>query len=674
MGVGFGDPAGSERGPQGSPLELRLLGPLAIRRAGTSLALPASRKLRALLGYLALAPRPVPRSQLCELLWDVPDDPRGELRWYLSKIRRVLDEPRTRRVETQADTVRLDLSDCVVDALELERAMREGIGACAPERLSGLAAASAGDFLEGLEIDRSPAFGGWLVAQRRHFRDGRAAVLERLAASAPGDEALAHLDAWLRLSPFDTRPHEAMLSALAQRGRIRDGEEHLSAATRLFEAEGLDANALRALWQAARAQATAVPARAAVPQEPAPGGAEREASQDRRRASIAVMPFADLTGEDTGASPADGLVHDVIARLAKLRGPLVIAQGTVFALRDRHLAPDEAGRILGVDYVVSGSLQRRGGRLTVAVELAETRNARVVWAEILDHRQGDALLALDEIGDRVVASIAGEVEAAERNRAVLKPPDSLHAWEAHHRGLWHMYRFNAADNDRARHFFETAIRLDPTFSRAHAGLSFTHWQSAFQGWAKREEAVDRAYAAAGQSLMADDRDPAAHWAMGRALWLRGLHDQSVGELEQAVELSPNFALGHYTLAFVHSLTGDPASAVAASDHSRRLSPFDPLLFGMLGARSMALTRLGRFEEAASAGVQAAARPNAHPHISALAALSLALAGRLDEARAQLAAARRVLPRYGLTDFLTAMQPAPDGERLFREASRRIGLA
>jgi hypothetical protein len=95
----------------------------------------------------------------------------------------------------------------------------------------------------------------------------------------------------------------------------------------------------------------------------------------------------------------------------------------------------------------------------------------------------------------------------ERNRAVLKPPDSLDAWEAYHRGLWHMYRFDKTENDRARHFFEMAIRLDPTFSRAHAGLSFTHWQSAFQGWAERKPEVERAYAAAGQSLMADDRDP-----------------------------------------------------------------------------------------------------------------------------------------------------------------------
>src|ERR1700748_2589411 len=68
-------------------------------------------------------------------------------------------------------------------------------------------------------------------------------------------------------------------------------------------------------------------------------------------------------------------------------------------------------------------------------------------------------------GDRIVASIAGEIETLERNRAILKPPNSLDAWEAHHRGLWHMYRFNQTDNERAQHFFETAVRLDPTFAR-----------------------------------------------------------------------------------------------------------------------------------------------------------------------------------------------------------------
>jgi TolB-like protein/DNA-binding winged helix-turn-helix (wHTH) protein/Flp pilus assembly protein TadD len=393
-----------------------------------------------------------------------------------------------------------------------------------------------------------------------------------------------------------------------------------------------------------------------------------------RRASVAVMPFTDLdAAKAVPGGSADGLAHDVITRLAKLRSLFVIAQGTVFALRDRCVAPEEAGRMLSVDYVVGGSVRRRGNRLTVTVELAEARTARIVWAEVFDRELDDAFLVLDEIGDRIVASIDHEIEMIERNRAVLKPPNSLDAWEAYHRGLWHMYRFNKPDNDKARHFFETAARLDPTFSRAHAGLSFTHWQNAFQGWAEREGEIERAYAAAGQSLMADDRDPAAHWAMGRALWLSGRQDQSVAELEQAVDLSPNFALGHYTLAFVHSTSGDPSAAITASDRSRALSPFDPLLFGMLASRAMALVRLGRFEEAADWAVKAAARPNAHAHILAIAALCLALAGRPDEARVHLTAIRQAHPSYGFADFLAAFRHTPEGKTLFREGARRIGL-
>ena len=662
-------------GSRDALVEVRMLGPLTIRRHDVTLALPASRKVRALFAYLALAPHAVARSQLCELLWDVPNDPRGELRWCLSKIRGLVDEPCRQRVETQADTVRLDLADCFVDAIEIARAAQE-IETIAPERLRALAALFAGDFLEGLEIDRSPAFSGWLTAQRRRLRGAHAALLERLVASAPDDEALGYLEKWLELAPFDRRVHELLLNALARHGRIREGEEHLAAAGRLFEAEGLDCAPLRDAWRSARAQGDCSPrARIAVsPLTAAAGSGRDDARLAARRASIAVMPFVDLSAAlSARGGAADALAHDVITRLAKLRSLFVIAQGTVFALHERRIGPEEAGRMLNVDYVASGSVRRQGKRLTVMVELAETRTARIVWAEIFDHKLDDAFLVLDEIGNRIVASIASEIETIERNRAVLKPPASLDAWEAHHRGLWHMYRFTKPDNERARHFFQMAVRLDPTFSRAYAGLSFTHFQNAFQGWTKREPEIERAFEAAGQSLMADDRDPAAHWAIGRALWLRGRHDQSVVELEQAIDLSPNFALGHYTLAFVHSQAGDPGAAIASSDHSRHLSPFDPLLFGMLGARAMALVRLGRFEEAADWGIKAAARPNAHAHILAIAAFSLALAGRLDEARAHLAAIHSALPRYRIDDFLTAMRFAPEGERLFREGAKRIGM-
>ena len=296
-----------------------------------------------------------------------------------------------------------------------------------------------------------------------------------------------------------------------------------------------------------------------------------------------------------------------------------------------------------------------------------------MWADVFDHALDDTFLALDEIGNLIVASIEMEIELAERNRAILKPPNCLDAWEAHHRGLWHMYRFNRADNEQARLFFEMAVRLDPTFSRAYAGLSFTHWQNAFQGWGEHEPEVDRAFESAGQSLIIDDRDPAAHWAMGRALWLRGRQDQSLVELQSAVDLSPNFALGHYTLGFVNCQSGDAEAAIRSSDHSRHLSPFDPLLFGMLAVRAIALVRLGQFDEAAEWAVRAAARPNAHVHILAITAQCLAMAGRVDEARAYVASIHKLNPRYRVKNFLAAFRLSADAEALFRESAKRIGL-
>ena len=394
-----------------------------------------------------------------------------------------------------------------------------------------------------------------------------------------------------------------------------------------------------------------------------------------RRASLAVMPFTDLSPtEGTRGGTADALAHDITTRLAQLRSLFVIAQGTMFALHERGIGPGEAGQLLQVDYIVNGTVRRHDHRLWVTVELAEARSARIVWAEIFDRPLDDAFRVLDDIGSQIVATAASEIETAERKRALLKPPNSLDAWEAHHRGLWHMYRFNPDDNARARHFFEMAVRLDPSFAPAHAGLSFTHFQNAFQGWAQREPEIARALETAGQSLIADDRNPAAHWAMGRALWLSGHQGPALVELEQAIDLSPSFALGHYTLAFVHAQAGDPQAAVAASDHARRLSPFDPLLFGMLGARAIALVRLGQFEEAATWAVQAAARPNAHAHILGLAAYSLALAGSLDQARAQFATLRKVLPHYGIADFLSAFHLAPQGAALFQQGAQRIDVA
>jgi DNA-binding SARP family transcriptional activator/TolB-like protein len=655
---------------------VRLLGPLTIIRDGVAVELPASRKSRALLAYLALSPGAVARGRLCDLLWDAPNDPRGELRWCLSKLRNVLDEPQRPRVRASDDRVALDLDGCPVDAVAVATAAETGFCAIDLDRLRSLCRLFAGDFLEGLDIDRSPNFSTWLTAQRRRFSACQAAMLEQMATKLPeeSEEASAYLEKWIAIAPFDRRAHSRLLSALARQGKLGEGEAHLAATARLFETEGLDFAPIRGAWRSIKENR---PAEKRSP-DPAPREASPNtveiASPKASRASLAVMPFVEeASGDGLRGGLADGLTHDIITRLAKLRELFVIARGSVFALAERGIGPEDAGRRLNVDYVAGGSVRRNGGRVTVRVELTEVRTARIVWADAVNRKLDDTFEVLDHIGNSIVSSISAEIEMVERNRAMLKAPNSLNAWEAYHRGLWHVYRFTQSENEHARRYFTRAVQLDPTFARAHAGLSFTHWQSAFQSWGDRERESDRAFETAGQSLLVDDQNPAAHWAMGRALWLRDRQAESVGELEQAVRLSPNFALGHYFLSFVHSQSGDPSVAIEASDHSRNLSPFDPLLFGMLATRAVALVRLGRIDEAAEWAVKAAARPNAHRLILAITAHCLALAGRLDEGRAVAASIRKALPHYSTDDFLAAYRFAPDTAALFREAGKRIGF-
>jgi DNA-binding SARP family transcriptional activator/TolB-like protein len=649
-------------------MEIRMLGPVRVLRDGQDVPLPQSRKVRVLLAVLALEPAPASRSRLCDLLWDAADDPRGELRWCLSKLRGVLDDDSRQRVVTAGQsTVALDLEGCLVDVLEVDRAIAAGLATATTQRLDEICALIGGDFLDGLQVDGAE-LSGWLIAQRQRYRSHHVAILRELAMRAPvGDDKVRRLEAWLQHAAFDQAAHEMMIEALVGAARFRDAEDHVTGAIRVFEREGVDWAPLRSAWQSARAAAAPLPAR--IEALAAAGPPHGSTAAPARRGSIAVMPFAATTGTP---DVANGLTDDIITRLAKLRALFVIARGTAYALRDRGVDAREAGRILDVEYVVSGVVRRHGERLAVVVELVEAARGIIVWTDEIEVVFDETLSVLDSIVDRVVATIAEEVERAECKRAIIKPPSSLDAWEAYHRGLWHMYRFTGPDNESAARFFRDSLQVDPGFARAHAGLSFTHFQNVFLGLAPdRDRELALALATAEQSLAADDRDPAAHWAMGRALWLGGDHRGSIAELESSVELSPNFALGHYTLGFVHAQSGDPTVAIEATEYSRQLSPFDPLQFGMLASRALAHMRLGERDAAADWAVKAANRPNAHAHILAIAATNLARAGRRDQARDVVTKIRARQPSYTVDHFVRAFHLTPDAEQMVREAAGPI---
>ncbi len=276
--------SGPEADSSSLEVELRLLGPVRLSRAGVQVQLPPSRKVRALMAYLAVAPHPVSRERLCDLFWETPFDPRGELRWCLSKLRTLLDGPGRARVVAADERVWLDLDGCDVDVLRLLRAGAAGLAGLSDDELSALATLTVGDFLEGVETGASADFEHWLAARRNEFRSLRVDVVAEMGRRAPvgAPEGLAAALGWLELAPLDGRAHARFLAELFHRRMVDDCVRHLEAAEKAFAAEEVDFAPVREAWNRLRsASATAVPAVEPRREEHQPAAP--------RRASIAIM-------------------------------------------------------------------------------------------------------------------------------------------------------------------------------------------------------------------------------------------------------------------------------------------------------------------------------------------------------------------------------------------------
>lgn len=227
-------------------LALNLIGAMAMKRDGVEVPLPASKKTRALLAYIATSDRPIRRERLCELLWELPDDPRGSLRWSLSKLRGLLDDGSQCRLLTDRETVRLDCAALSIDWRDLKNLSGEDIRKIDTERLLG-AAETGGEFLEGLDLPRCDGFQAWLSAMREDVRRWRTALLRELVKRPIDDELKLRLArTWTELDPFDALARVALIDLLERTGRRTEAEEQRALGIKkLNEGDVLIPNALR---------------------------------------------------------------------------------------------------------------------------------------------------------------------------------------------------------------------------------------------------------------------------------------------------------------------------------------------------------------------------------------------------------------------------------------------
>jgi DNA-binding SARP family transcriptional activator/pimeloyl-ACP methyl ester carboxylesterase len=218
-------------------LEIRTLGSFEVVRDGEPASLPASRKTRALLAYLAVTARAHRRERLCELFWEIPDDPRGSLRWSLTKIRPLVDDAQTRRVVATRENVRFDRHGARVDVLELRDAFKDDPDGLTSIQLTDLAGQFRGEFLDGVDLPSCPGFQNWLVAEREAVRALRRRVLATLIEVCGDDAetALAHARALVEVDPRDETAQIQLLRLLARTGRVREAHEQQQIAMRLLE-------------------------------------------------------------------------------------------------------------------------------------------------------------------------------------------------------------------------------------------------------------------------------------------------------------------------------------------------------------------------------------------------------------------------------------------------------
>ena len=391
--------------------------------------------------------------------------------------------------------------------------------------------------------------------------------------------------------------------------------------------------------------------------------------------SIAVLPFENMSGDPEQEYFSDGITEDIITALSKIRWIFVIARNSSFAYKGTSPDIRRIAAELGVRYVLEGSVRKGGTRVRITAQLIDAASGSHVWAERYDRDLGDIFALQDEITATLIAAIEPELAKAERRRAIERPPETLDAWSWFQRGMWHHYRASKEDNAMAQMHLRRAIELDPEFSRALAALAHVHYWDVLFGYVDEPRAVlDEGLSLARRAIAADDKEPFAHFALGRISTLLGDLDTAIAELELAIDLSPSFAHAYYGLGNALNFAGHADRAVEEIDRAIRLNPHDPAIWTFVSGRALSLMLLQHFDEALVWALKGVRQANAGWLSYAILAGVQAELGRKQDADQAVADTPRLKPDFSVS-FIAETFPFQDPiyRDRFMNAMRKAGF-
>ncbi len=575
-------------------LIVRLLGGFEVRLGSGQKVALSTRKAEALLAYLAFAPgKARSRDQLAGLLWSdrAETQAKSSLRQALTALRHGLQENSATVLTTEGESVTLDPGELAVDVLEFEKLAANGSNGT----LARAEKLYQGPLLDGHSV-RDPAFNEWLAQERARLHELAINAVDRLLAGLlrEGDHesAIATAQRLLALDPLRESTYRTLMRLYAE-------QDQRGLAARQFErcrdvlAQDLDvepAPTTRRLYEEILSSGKGGETNTAAvfqPAAPLPLPA---------KPSVAILPFANLSGDPDQSYLSDGLTEDVITDLSRFQSLFVIGPETSLAMKDRTVSLSEVATNLGVEYLVEGSVRKAGETLRVTVQLIDPSTGHRLWAERYDRPFADVFDIQDEIVGNIAGALSVNIEHARAERTRNRPSETLNAYDCCLRAKHGVMTCSLEGFAEAKGMFHKAAELDPGYAPAWAGLAMTYNKDVFfMPGVGPDESIAKARAYAEKAIALDQKSDSAYASLSWAHMNLANFELARELLDRATELAPNeselLAMRSYELGYL----GEFDAALEAAEQGLRMNPYGPDFY--LDGKAMAYFLMGRDQDA-----------------------------------------------------------------------------
>ena len=392
--------------------------------------------------------------------------------------------------------------------------------------------------------------------------------------------------------------------------------------------------------------------------------------------SIAVLPFANFSGDPEQGYFADGMVDEVITALSRIPWLFVIARTSTFSYRDKAVDIRQVGYELGVRYVLEGSVRREADRVRIMPQLIDASTGAHLWAERFEGSIDRIFDLQDQVTEKIVGAIAPKLQWAETERVRRKPTQSLDAYDYFLRGTASFYLLNKEGIEEAIGLFRKAIDIDPGYASACGMTALCYIRrKASRSMADEKWETSEALQFARRAVELGPEDAIALSTGGFGLaYLGGELDDGTTFIDRAIELSPNLASGFIFSGWTRILLGDQETAIKHFKHSMRLSPLDPFIMSSYAGIAFAHLLMGDAREAASLAQTAFRMQPKYFFTSVVCAAADALCGNMDRSNQAIARVRAVDPTFRVSNLM-ALEPLRNQEQLaiWAEGMRKAGL-